>query len=115
MPAALNRSTARLVDPAQEDRFLATPAARLRRDVLLVAGLVLAYNVVFFVVTCSAGRLGAAGLSDHVVLAAPPRGDAAVGRTPTYRATARVVVVASASTRCRAALGGTAPPPAGCC
>jgi diguanylate cyclase (GGDEF)-like protein len=95
VPAALNRSTARLVDPAQEDRFLATQLPGLRRDVLLVAGLVLVYNVVFFVVNLLRGPAwGLLGLSDHVVLAAAAVAVmAAVGRTPTYRATARVVVV----------------------
>jgi len=94
VPAALNPWSARLSDPAQEDRFLATQLRGLRRDVALVAGLVLAYNVVFFVVNLRRGPAGGPmALSDHVLV-----GAAAVvlillvRRTTTYRTTARVLV-----------------------
>ncbi|WP_091064419.1 GGDEF domain-containing protein [Klenkia brasiliensis] len=90
----LNRWTARLADPAQEERFLATQLPGLRRDVLLVCVLVLVYNVVFFVVNLLRGPAwGYVGLSDHVLV-----GSAAVvlavlvRRTRTYRTTARALV-----------------------
>ncbi|KQS64891.1 diguanylate cyclase [Modestobacter sp. Leaf380] len=94
MPAALNPLTARLADPAQEDRFLATQLPGLRRDVLLVAGLVLAYNVVFFVVNLLRGPAwGLVGLTDHVVVGAASVVLAlVVRRTTSYRTTARVLV-----------------------
>jgi diguanylate cyclase (GGDEF)-like protein len=94
VPAALNRWSARLSDPAQEDRFLATQLPGLRRDVQLVAALVVVYNVVFFVVNLLRGPAwGLLGLGDHVVV-----GSAAVvltllvRRTTSYRSTARVLV-----------------------
>jgi len=92
--AVLNRPTARLADPAQEERFLATQLPGLRRDVQLVAVLVVVYNVVFFVVNLLRGPAwGYVGLSDHVLV-----GSAAVvlgllvRRTRSYRTTARALV-----------------------
>ncbi|SCX50454.1 diguanylate cyclase (GGDEF) domain-containing protein [Klenkia marina] len=94
MPAALNPRSARLVDPAQEDRFLATQLPGLRRDVQLVAGLVLAYNAVFFVVNLVRGPAwGLVALSDHVVVGTASVVLAVlVRRTASYRTTARALV-----------------------
>lgn len=94
MPAALNRWSARLTDPAQEARFLATQLPGLRRDVLLVAALVLAYNVVFFVLNLRRGPAwGPIGLTDHVLVGAASLVlILVVRRTTSYRTTARVLV-----------------------
>jgi diguanylate cyclase (GGDEF)-like protein len=94
VPDALNRWSARLADPAQEDRFLATQLPGLRRDVLLVCALVLVYNVVFFVVNLlRVPAWGYVGLSDHVLVGAAAVVLAlVVRRTRSYRTTAGALV-----------------------